>query len=384
MLSFSISDAFMQTSDANEILGRGCPRRSSGTGCANPSARNLFLEIHAFRHTPDPNTGQGLLYAGRRRRNHRGRRRLEYRRADRRVFATTSSGTSATSRSQSRASMAPRALVTMKLAHPIFHEYFVDLSRSQWVRHSHCNSGRSRRHTTARRPPSTTEARSSKLPRAPTCAIRGLRKGYGVNFSGLEPIETPEPLGFRRGSRDTRTLRARTRAECGGGNPAVRFVWLPSIGIQRVAVGHRDAHRRQHGNVSATFSTSDGSAIADIDYDALATTVYFADGDDSSRRVTVKAIPNSTANEPDKTVNLRLSQPGGCAALGAQTTAVLTIRDDDPPPPPPTLHGGRHGERPRRYRAWRSRIATSSRSRRGTVRSRSRRRHPAVPSTRSP
>jgi len=38
-------------------------------------------------------------------------------------------------------------------------------------------------------------------------------------------------------------------------------------------------------------------------------------------------------DETDKTVNLALSQPGGCAALGAQTTAVLTIRDDDRLPP---------------------------------------------------
>ena len=33
-------------------------------------------------------------------------------------------------------------------------------------------------------------------------------------------------------------------------------------------------------------------------------------------------------------MNLTLSQPGGCAALGSRTTAVLTIRDDDVPPPP--------------------------------------------------
>ena len=82
------------------------------------------------------------------------------------------------------------------------------------------------------------------------------------------------------------------------------------------------------GDVTATFSTSDGSATAEVDYTALATTVFFADGNRSSRLVTVNAIPNSTSGEPDKTVNLRLSEPGGCAALGAQTTAVLTIRDE--------------------------------------------------------
>ena len=35
-------------------------------------------------------------------------------------------------------------------------------------------------------------------------------------------------------------------------------------------------------------------------------------------------------------MNLTLSQPGGCAALGAQATATLRIVDDDPPPPAPS------------------------------------------------
>jgi hypothetical protein len=37
--------------------------------------------------------------------------------------------------------------------------------------------------------------------------------------------------------------------------------------------------------------------------------------------------------EPEEAVTLSLSNAGGCAALGASTTATLAIWDDDGPPP---------------------------------------------------
>jgi Calx-beta domain/ZU5 domain len=88
------------------------------------------------------------------------------------------------------------------------------------------------------------------------------------------------------------------------------------------------------GAVTATFTTSNGSAISGTDYTPVNASVFFADGDAAPRVVTVPIIQDLISAEPDRTVNLTLSQPGGCAALGAQTTAVLTIRDDDAPPPP--------------------------------------------------
>jgi len=90
------------------------------------------------------------------------------------------------------------------------------------------------------------------------------------------------------------------------------------------------------GAVTATFSTSDGTATAGTDYTALTTTVFFGDGDASPRVVTVPIVRDQI-DEVDKTVNLTLSQPGGCAALGVQTAAVLTIRDDDLPSLPSGL-----------------------------------------------
>ena len=90
------------------------------------------------------------------------------------------------------------------------------------------------------------------------------------------------------------------------------------------------------GAVSVNFSAAGGSAVSAVDYELPAVTVRFADGDTAPRLVKVNLLAN-TLVEPDKTVNLTLSDPGGCAALGQQATAILTIQDDDgAPPPPPT------------------------------------------------
>ncbi|MBC8025906.1 MAG: hypothetical protein H7Y89_07940, partial [Steroidobacteraceae bacterium] len=85
------------------------------------------------------------------------------------------------------------------------------------------------------------------------------------------------------------------------------------------------------GAVTATFRTSDGTALAGTDYTPVNVTVSFGDGDDTPRFVDVPIVFDA-AIETDKTVNLTLSQPGGCGALGPQATAVLTIQDDDSPP----------------------------------------------------
>ena len=102
---------------------------------------------------------------------------------------------------------------------------------------------------------------------------------------------------------------------------------VPTITVTRVG--------GSSGAVTATFTTSDGSAVGGTHYTPLNTTVFFGDGDAAPRSVNVPILQNRV-DETDKTVNLALSQPGGCAALGAQTTAVLTIRDDDAPAAQPS------------------------------------------------
>jgi uncharacterized delta-60 repeat protein len=99
--------------------------------------------------------------------------------------------------------------------------------------------------------------------------------------------------------------------------------------LQTITVARSGGSR---GAVTANFATTGGgTAVAGADYTPVATTVFFADGEAAPRTVVVPII-NNTVDAPNKTVNLMLSQPGGCAALGAQTTAMLTIEDDDQPP----------------------------------------------------
>ena len=86
------------------------------------------------------------------------------------------------------------------------------------------------------------------------------------------------------------------------------------------------------GKVSAEFSTAGGSAVAGTHYTPKTTTVLFADGDSAPRLVDFTVRPDER-REPDRTVNLALSRPGGCAVIGAQSSAVFTIRDDEPQPP---------------------------------------------------
>jgi uncharacterized delta-60 repeat protein len=81
------------------------------------------------------------------------------------------------------------------------------------------------------------------------------------------------------------------------------------------------------GAISATFTTSDGSATAGSDYQALNTTVFFADGQQGAQIVPIPITPDLFA-ELDETVNMTLSEVGGCGALGARTSAVLTILDN--------------------------------------------------------
>jgi uncharacterized delta-60 repeat protein len=92
------------------------------------------------------------------------------------------------------------------------------------------------------------------------------------------------------------------------------------------------------GAVSATFTAGGGTAAPGVHYTPKSITVNFADGDTASRSVPLDILVNS-AIEADRTVNLTLSEPGGCATLGAQASAVLTILDDDRPPPLPQPSG---------------------------------------------
>src|SRR5262249_49374277 len=67
---------------------------------------------------------------------------------------------------------------------------------------------------------------------------------------------------------------------------------------------------------------------AGADYQSISVPVLFADGEEGSRLVRIPLVVDDQA-EADETVVLTLSDPRGCAALGAQAQAVLNILDDD-------------------------------------------------------
>ena len=92
------------------------------------------------------------------------------------------------------------------------------------------------------------------------------------------------------------------------------------------------------GEVSATVATSNGSAAAGLDYEAVNTTVVFKHGDVAPRVVQVPLIYSSEA-EGDKNFNLTLSAPTGCALL-AQANTTVTILDDGRVLPTSILVGG--------------------------------------------
>lgn len=87
------------------------------------------------------------------------------------------------------------------------------------------------------------------------------------------------------------------------------------------------------GLASIQYATSNGAATAGADYTATSGALNWADGDSAPKTFTV-SISDDTADEPDESVNLTLSNASG-AALGAPSNALLTIVDNDAPPPPP-------------------------------------------------
>ncbi|HEY6699136.1 MAG TPA: Calx-beta domain-containing protein, partial [Acidimicrobiales bacterium] len=154
--------------------------------------------------------------------------------------------------------------------------------------------------------------------------------GTAIAFSGLEPTdvlsldppaETPvEPAPCPPGSTgEAGTLQfSADRYSVGESNST------PTVRVTRTG--------GSTGPVTATVTTSDGSAVAGTDYTPVHASVLFADGDATPRAVEVPVLADQLG-EGDRSVILTLTEPGGCATLGSPATAELIIRDDDPAPP---------------------------------------------------
>ncbi|HEU4688354.1 MAG TPA: Calx-beta domain-containing protein, partial [Vicinamibacterales bacterium] len=152
--------------------------------------------------------------------------------------------------------------------------------------------------------------------------------GVEWEFTGLEAIETSAEDNFEESPRLEPEV-----CEAGSPNPDAGTLQFEAStftvdefegAVQTVAVTRTGGST---GAISATFTTSDGTATAGSDYQALNTTVFFADGQSGVQIVPIPVTPDLLA-ELDETVNMTLSEPGGCGALGARTTAVMTILDN--------------------------------------------------------
>jgi uncharacterized delta-60 repeat protein len=84
-----------------------------------------------------------------------------------------------------------------------------------------------------------------------------------------------------------------------------------------------------NGAVSVDFATTDGTALAGLDYTANAGTLTWADGDVSDKTITV-AIIDDLLPEPAETFSVVLSNPTGGLVLGAGSSATVTIEANDP------------------------------------------------------
>lgn len=86
------------------------------------------------------------------------------------------------------------------------------------------------------------------------------------------------------------------------------------------------------GEVSIDFMTSDGTAIAGSDYQAVNQTIIFAEG--IKNQIVRLSLVNDAIEESTETLTLTLSNPGNGALLGNPRTVTLSLSDDDGPVDP--------------------------------------------------
>jgi hypothetical protein len=78
------------------------------------------------------------------------------------------------------------------------------------------------------------------------------------------------------------------------------------------------------GAVSIDYATSDGTAVADRDYNSVSGTLNWADGDNNDKTFAVPVI-NNGVNDGRQTFNIALSGPTGNSLAGPQSTATVTL-----------------------------------------------------------
>ncbi len=80
------------------------------------------------------------------------------------------------------------------------------------------------------------------------------------------------------------------------------------------------------GAVSVSFATSDGTALAGVDYTATAVVLSWVAGDAADQHVSIPIL-NRPGAQGDRSFGVTLSAPTGGATLGPLSNAVVTISD---------------------------------------------------------
>jgi ribosomal protein L35AE/L33A len=102
------------------------------------------------------------------------------------------------------------------------------------------------------------------------------------------------------------------------------FMTNEGVGVAVITV---ERSHGEQGAASVDFATSAGTAVAPDDYQELAGTLSWADGEEGIKSFSVAVVADGVA-EPNETVNLTLSNATGGAGIDPERgTAVLTILD---------------------------------------------------------
>lgn len=90
------------------------------------------------------------------------------------------------------------------------------------------------------------------------------------------------------------------------------------------------------GAIGVSYATSDGSAVSGLDYQSTSGNLSWADGDGSTKMITVPLL-NDSVMESDETLMLHLSNPTGGAILTVPIASTITLVDDEVLAPLPVL-----------------------------------------------
>jgi len=82
------------------------------------------------------------------------------------------------------------------------------------------------------------------------------------------------------------------------------------------------------GTAIVDVTTSDGTAVGGTHYTPVSRRIVFHDGDDVPRAIPL-SIADDTVEGGDRTLSVHVAANGGCAEIGSQDTAAVTIVDDE-------------------------------------------------------